>query len=96
MPNHRLPDLAWNVEYKLQKNHKGKILSSGWVVDIKNCFKGWDVEDLLELSTDSMKYVVIEERLMEPLRKKWKDAKRTNLEYYIANINLECWALFMT
>ena len=33
-----------------------------------------------------MKYVVIEERLMEPLRKKWKDAK-----YYIANINPECW-----
>ena len=45
------------------------------------------MEDLLELSSDAMKYVVIEERLMDPLRKKWKDAKRTKLEYYIANIN---------
>ena len=49
---------------------------------------------LLELSRDAMKYVVIEERLMEPLRKKWKDAKRTKLEYYIANINPECWVLY--
>ena len=42
-----------------------------------------EVEDRLELSSDVMKYVVIEERLMKLLRK-WKDAKRTNLEYYIA------------
>ena len=48
----------------------------------------------LELSSDAMKYVVIEERLMDPLRKKWKDAKRTKLEYYIANINPECWVLY--
>ena len=43
--------------------------------------KSW--EDLLELSSDAVEYVVIEERLTEPLRKKWKDAKRTNLEYYM-------------
>ena len=36
MPNHRLPHLFWNVGCKLQKNHKSKILSSGWVIDIKN------------------------------------------------------------
>ena len=30
---------------------------------------------------------------MESLSKKWEDVKRTNLEYYIANINLECWVL---
>ena len=64
MPNHRFPYLVWNVP-------------SDWVVDIKKWFKRWDVEDLLELSSDVMKYVVIEERLMEPLTKKWKDAKRT-------------------
>ena len=27
------------------------------VVDIKKWFKQWDVEDLLELSSDAMKYV---------------------------------------
>ena len=64
MPNHRFPYLVWNVP-------------SDWVVDIKKWFKRWDVEDLLELSSDVMKCVVIEERLMEPLTKKWKDAKRT-------------------
>ena len=40
-----------------------------------------------------MKYAVIEERLMNPLRKKWKDAKWTKLDY-IVNINLECWVLY--
>ena len=34
------------------------------------------------------------QRLMDPVRKNWKDAKRTKLEYYIANINLECWVLY--
>ena len=49
------------------------------------------VEDLLELSSHVMNYAVIEERLMEPLRKKWEVAKKTRLEYYAANINPECW-----
>ena len=49
----------------LQKNHKSKILSSEWVVDIKKWFKRWDMEDLLELPSDDMKYVVIEEILTE-------------------------------
>ena len=35
-----------------------------------------------------MWYVMIEERLVESLRMKWEDAKRTKLEYYIANVNL--------
>ena len=38
------------------------------------------VEDLLELSSHVMNYAVIEERLMEPLRNKWEDAKKTKLE----------------
>ena len=33
---------------------------------------------------------------MDPLRKKWKDAKRTKLEYYIANINPEWWVIYKT
>ena len=48
------------------------------------------MEDLLELLKDAMKYMVIEERLMEPQRKKCEDAKRTKLDCYIANINPEC------
>ena len=36
-----------------------------------------------------MHYVMIAERLMVSLRKKWEDAKRTKLEYYIANVNPE-------
>ena len=60
MPNHRLPRLVWKVGCKLQKNQNSKILSYGWVVDIKKWFKTWDVKDLLELSSDAMKYVVID------------------------------------
>ena len=44
------------------------------------------MDDLLELSGNAMQYVMIEERLVESLRMKWDDAKRTNLEYYIANV----------
>ena len=35
------------------------------------------MDDLLELLDDAMHYVMIEERLMESLRMKWEDAKRT-------------------
>ena len=49
------------------------------------------MDDLLELSGNVMQYVMIEENLMEPLRMKWEDAKRTKLEYCIANGNPECW-----
>ena len=38
--------------------------------------------------------VKIEERWMESLRKKWEDAKRTKLEYYIANVNPKCWSQY--
>ena len=48
---------------------------------------------ILELSSDATKYVVVEERLTELQRKKWKDAKMKKLEYYIANINPECCVL---
>ena len=52
------------------------------------------MDDLLELLDDAMHYVMIEERLMESLRMKWEDAKRTKLEYYIANINPEYWSQY--
>ena len=67
MPNCRLPHLVGNVGCKLQKNQNNKIVSSGWVVDIKKWFERWYVEGLFELSSDVMNYVVIGERLAEPL-----------------------------
>ena len=42
----------------------------------------------------NMHYVMIEERLVESLRMKWEDAKRTKLEYYIVNVNPECWSQY--
>ena len=59
-------------------------------IDIRKWFRIWGVDDLLERSGDAMYYVMIEERLVESLRINWEDANRTNLEYYIANVNLEC------
>ena len=55
------------------------MLSFGWVVGIKKCFERWGVEGLVELLRDVMKHVVIEERLMEPLMKKWEDPIKTKL-----------------
>ena len=34
-----------------------------------------------------VKYVIVEDRLQESSRLKWQDAKMSNLEYCIANIN---------
>ena len=61
-----------DVNYKRITREK---FSLAWVVDIKILFERWAIEYLLEHSSDAMKYVVIEERLMYSLRKKWKDAK---------------------
>ena len=68
MPKHRLPYLAWNVGGKPQKNHKSKILSSGWVLDIRKWFGRWGVQDLLDLPSDATQDALIEERLVESLR----------------------------
>jgi hypothetical protein len=57
----------------------------------KKWFKRWGVEDLLELPIDVMQHVIIEERLMESLKVKWKDARKHKLEYYVSNINPKCW-----
>ena len=48
-------------------------------------FKRWEVKDILELSGDAMKYVIIEDRLLESLRMKWQDDKLSNLKlrYFI-------------
>ena len=35
----------------------------------------------------------IEEKSIKPLKKHRKNARRTKSEYYIENINLECWVL---
>ena len=52
------------------------------------------MDDLLELSGNAMQYVMIEESLVESLRMKREDAKRTKIEYYIANVNPECWSQY--
>ena len=52
------------------------------------------VRDLLKHSCDAMKDMVIEDRLLEALRIKWKDAKMSKLEYYITNINTQYWSQY--
>ena len=37
---------------------------------------------------------MIEETLVESLRMKWEDAKRTKVDYDIANVNSECWSQY--
>ena len=51
-------------------------------------------DDLLELSDDSMHYIMIAERLVESLGMKWEDVGRTKLEYCMANVNPECWSQY--
>ena len=53
---------AWNIGCKVHKTNKSKIFLSGWVLDSMKWFKRLEVKDLLELSGDAMKYVIIEGR----------------------------------
>ena len=46
----------------MHKTNKSKIFLSGWVLDSMKWFKRLEVKDLLELSGDAMKYVIIEGR----------------------------------
>ena len=55
--------------------------------DIIKWFKRRGVKYLLELLGDVMKYVIIEDRLLEVLMMKWQYAKMPKLEYYVANIS---------
>ncbi|MCO5590826.1 hypothetical protein L7F22_044801 [Adiantum nelumboides] len=53
-PSHQLPTIAWEASKKVQKTHKSKILSSGWMQDIKKWFGRWDALHLLhDASIDS-------------------------------------------
>ena len=51
------------------------------MLDIRKWFERWKVKDPLELSGDTIKYVIIEDRLIE--------APRMKLKYYIAKM-LKC------
>ena len=66
-----------------------KILTSSWLIDIIKWFQKMGVEDLLELLRDVMEYVVIEERLMETLRKTWEDAKLMKLDTRSHKLGIE-------
>ena len=79
------------IKAGLQANNWGRknLMIDGPL--IRKWFRIWGVGDLLEFSNDAMHYVMIEQWLVESLRMKWEDAKRTKLEYYIANVNIECW-----
>ena len=77
MPDHKLSDNAI----------RAKILLFGQVLEIMKSFKRWIVKDLLELSSDAMKYVIIKDRLLEALRMKWQDTKMSKMKYNIANAN---------
>ena len=90
MPDHRLPKQAWSIGCKVQETNSSKIISSAYVVDIMKWFKRWGGKDLMELSSDSMKYMIVDDRLLGTLVTKWKDAKVSKLEYYIANSNPQC------
>jgi len=47
-PSHRLPTIAWEASQKVQKTHKSKILSTGWMQGIKKWFGRWYALHLLQ------------------------------------------------
>ena len=45
----------------------------------------------ISILNNVMKYIIIDDRLLVTIRMKVQDAKMSNLEYYIANVNPQCW-----
>ena len=52
-------------------------------------FKRWGVKDLLELLGNAMNYVIMVHGGYNT--RGTKDAKMAQLEFYIANVNPQCW-----
>ena len=88
MPNHKPSERASNVIYKVKETNKSDILLDKLVLDIMKWLKRWKVKDLSKLSSDTMKYMFIEDRSINALRMQWQDAKMSNLEYDTTNPTL--------
>ena len=68
MPNHKPSERASNVIYKVKETNKSDILLDKLVLDIMKWLKRWKVKDLSKLSSDTMKYMFIEDRSINALR----------------------------
>ena len=82
----RLPKAAKEVSIKIQKNHKSKILSSGWMLDIQTWFKRWGVDNFL--NSKVKKNEEFSAALITNMWTKWKMAeKKSKLDYYCSQVN---------
>ena len=88
MPNHRLTKKSWKIGCTVQKNNKCLILSSLEVLNIMKWFRRLGIKHLLNYLGDAMKYIIMEDRLLEARRIQWQDAKMSNLQYSIVSIVL--------
>eukprot|EP00249_Psilotum_nudum_P023837 c29002_g1_i1 orf=1190-2446(+) len=95
MDGERLPKKAWEESQKLQKTHKGKILASGWALDIRNWFKRWAVEDYLNRAPEDSNEEAFHQDLLNTLHRKWQTAgNRDKYEYYCTFINPNYWSTY--
>lgn len=49
MDDHRIPKRAWDASSRLQKTRKSKVLSTGWMLDIRKWFVRWNVDRYLDM-----------------------------------------------
>lgn len=84
-PSHRLPRIAYEASQKVQKTSKSKILSSGWMLDIKKWFGRWNACHLVEdASTDSQ---VNEAFLQRQCIMAWEESGGSRFSHYTTYVS---------
>ena len=54
---------VWKLSMKPQKNYKSKLLSSGWMLDIKTWFARWNVDVYVD-QTKTIEFNAFESNLL--------------------------------
>ena len=83
-PQNRLPHIAWEASNKVQKTHKSKLLSTGWMLDISKWFKKWDAHHLLNNASKDI--MVNEAFLQRQCLTKWEDEGGSRWTHYTTHI----------
>ena len=80
---------------KPQKNYKSKLLVTRWMTDIRKWFGRWKVDNYVD-QVEAININAFEASLLSAMWDKWMSSKkRTKLEYYYMNINLDARSLYL-
>ena len=94
MDDNRLPKHAWGASTRLQKTRKSKMLSMGWMLDMRRWFKRWVVDRYLNTAPKDVCPDTFLLDLLRAYRARYKGVT-SKVAYYNIHIHPSCWELYM-